>query len=359
MGRLTPTSGIAAGGWRRLLLAVAAVAAVSTGAVAGTSVAGASSGSPTSSGSSFTAGINLAGTVINFGDQLKEYQTVVAATGTLNGAPYSVNWSNFIGGPPIIAAEVGGSVDLGDMAETPTIFAQAAGDPVKVVGVTEGTGTNSAYGVMVPKGSSIKNASELRGKTIAVQEGTVEQYVLLRVLQAAGIPYGDVTVENLTVTAGEAALTSGKVDAWIGTQPFIALVTQKGEGSLIPSAASTTKILGYLTAPVSSLQNPKKAAAIGDFIVRLYKSQAQLRKDPALAARTYASTYGVPLSVAEAAVRSTNVVPTPVTTSILRYQQQEANAFLKLGLIPHQINVAQIFDTSLNRKILAAYLKSG
>ena len=52
------------------------------------------------------------------------YQTIFAATNALKGAAYTVNWTNFIGGPPVIAAETGGSVDLGDMAETPTIFAQ-------------------------------------------------------------------------------------------------------------------------------------------------------------------------------------------------------------------------------------------
>ena len=63
---------------------------------------------------------SLAGVTITFGDQLKEYQTIFAATNALKGAAYTVNWTNFIGGPPVIAAETGGSVDLGDMAETPT-----------------------------------------------------------------------------------------------------------------------------------------------------------------------------------------------------------------------------------------------
>ena len=76
---------------------------------------------------------SLTGVTINVADQFKQYETVFAATNALKGAPYTVSWSQFVGGPPIVAAETGGSVDLGDMAETPTIFAQAAGDPVKVV----------------------------------------------------------------------------------------------------------------------------------------------------------------------------------------------------------------------------------
>ena len=296
----------------------------------------------------------LTGTAITFGDQLKQYQTIVNATNTLKGAPYTVNWSNFIGGPPIIAAEVGGSVDLGDMAETPTIFAQAAGDPVKVLAVTQGASTASPYGILVPPGSSIKKASQLRGHTIAVQEGTVEQYVLIKVLQAAKIPYGAVTVENLTEIAGEAALEAGKVDAWVGTQPLSALVVHQKKGKVIPSAANTAKLLGYLTAPVSALNDPKKAAAITDFVLRLYKSEAILRKNPVLAAKTYAATYGLPLAVAAAAVKSTLTVATPITPAVIAYQQQEANTFQSMGLIPKKLNVSQIFDLPLNKKISKA-----
>jgi sulfonate transport system substrate-binding protein len=297
---------------------------------------------------------NLAGVTITFGDQVDQYQTIVNATDTLKGAAYTVSWSNFIGGPPIIAAEVGGSVDLGDMAETPTIFAQAAGDQVKVIATTEGVGKGSPYGVLVPPNSPIKTAAELRGHTIAVQEGTVEQYVLVKVLAAAHIPYSAVTIVNLNIVAGEAALESGDVDAWVGSQPFIALVTQAGKGVVIPTAAASAKVFGYLTAPVSALDNPKEAAAISDFVLRLYKSEAILRKDPALAIATYSKTYGVSESVAAAAVKSTQEIGTPLTPAIIAYQQQEANAFYSLHLLSAKLNVSSVFDLSLNKKISQA-----
>ena len=101
---------------------------------------------------------------------------------------HTVNWSNFIGGPPVIAAETGGSVDLGDMAETPTVFAQSAGDPVKVVAVTQGANPKiSPYDIVVPAGSPIKTAAQLKGQTVAVQEGTVEQYFLVQYLAKSHI----------------------------------------------------------------------------------------------------------------------------------------------------------------------------
>jgi sulfonate transport system substrate-binding protein len=320
-------------------------------ALCGTATAGiAATGS--SAATKRAAPINLSGVTITFGDQLKEYQTIFTATNALKGAAYTVNWSDFVGGPPIIAAETGGSVDLGDMAETPTIFAHAAGDPVKVIAATVGANPKiSPYDILVPKNSSIKKLSQLRGHTVAVQEGTVEQYFLIQALKKAGIPYNGVTIENLSVTSASTAVTSGKVDAAVVTQPLTALDVQGGTVQELVNGAGYLQTIGYLTASQAALDNPQKKAALADFVNRFYKAAAILRKNPTLAAETYVKTYGVPLSVAKAAVASVESASTPVTPSIMAYQQQESNTMLKLGLITSKQNVKGIFDLPFNKVI--------
>ena len=173
---------------------------------------------------------SLAGVTITFGDQLKEFQTIFAATNALKGAAYTVNWTNFIGGPPVIAAETGGSVDIGDMAETPTIFAQSAGDPVKVVAATLGTNPKtSPYSILVPSSSPIKTVAQLKGHTVAVQEGTVEQYYLVQALAEAHVPYTAVHIDNLTLTTASTAVTNGQVDAAVVVQPLTGLDKATGK----------------------------------------------------------------------------------------------------------------------------------
>jgi sulfonate transport system substrate-binding protein len=340
-----PASKTIAPGRLRRAGAVLAAAAVS---LAGTAV---SSGSSSTAGAASTT-TDLSGVTINFADQFKQYQTVFEATNALKGAKYKVSWSEFIGGPPIIAAETGGSVDLGDMAETPTIFAQSADDPVKVVAATKGTNPKSSpFGILVSKGSSIKKISQLRGHTVAVQEGTVEQYVLIQILKKAGIPYSAVTIDNLTITNASTAVTNGKVDAAVLSQPLIDLDLKSGKATQLVSAAGYAPTYGYLTASQAALDNPKKAAALADFINRFYKAQAALTKNPQLAAQTYVTTYGVPLSVAQQAVKSVSAAGTPITPAIIKYQQAEANAFHQLGLIPSKLNVAKIFDLRYNAAV--------
>jgi sulfonate transport system substrate-binding protein len=303
----------------------------------------------TTSASAATKTVSLSGVTLTFGDQLKEYQTIFLATNALQGAAYKVDWTDFVGGPPVIAAETGGSVDLGDMAETPTIFAQSAGDPVKVVAVTQGANPKvSPYDIVVPTGSSIKTAAQLRGQTIGVQEGTVEQYFLVQYLAKNHIPYSAVHISNLPVTSASTAVASGQVDAAVISQPLTGLDEVGGKVRVLANGAGYLKTYGYLTASNAALASPQKAAALQDFLKRFYKAAAILRKDPLLAAETYVKTYGVTLAVAKAAVASAQSIGTPITPSIISYQQTEANTFQKLGLIPGTLNVKSIFDLPFN-----------
>ncbi len=325
-----------------------AVAALLAGALGGAVLALPAAGPASAAG-------NLSGVTLNVADQFKEYQTVFNATGALKGAKYKVSWSDFTNGPEIVAAETGGSVDLGDMAETPTIFAQTAGDPIKVVAATVGANPKaSPFALMVPAGSSITKVSQLRGKTIAVQEGTVEQYFLILILAKAKIPYTAVTIDNLTIIDGSTAVENGQVDAYLGSQPLTGLDVHAGKARVLTTTAGYGMLLDYLTAPQSALSNPGKKAAIADFVQRFYKAQAYLTKHPQLAAATYVKTYGVPQAVALAAVKSVQVKGSPVTKAMIAYQQTEANTFLKLGLVKNKLNVAKIFTLPFNQQISKA-----
>ena len=302
-----------------------------------------------------SAAPNLSGVTLTFGDQFKEYQTILTAANALKGAKYKVNWQEFVGGPPIIAAETGGSVDLGDMAETPTIFAQAAGDPVKVVATTVSANPKiSPFDLVVPSTSPIKKLSQLRGQTIGVQEGTVEQYILIQMLKKVGIPYRGVTIENLSVVAAAAAVSSGKVAAAVISQPLTAIDLAGGKIRVLTSAAGYAQTFGYLTASQSALDNPKEAAAISDFIQRFYKAAAFLKKNPGIAEATYVKIFGVTLAEAKEAAATVQSSASPITPAIIAYQQTEANTFLKLGLITKTLNVKGIFDLPLNNSINAA-----
>src|SRR5688572_7695230 len=103
------------------------------------------------------------GTTIKIGDQLHALKSSLDVSGEGQPTDYKIEWANFVGGPPIIAAQTGGSLDVGWMAETPLIFAQAAGSPVKVVAVSKTIdGGGSPYALVVKPDSPIRSIADIK-----------------------------------------------------------------------------------------------------------------------------------------------------------------------------------------------------
>ncbi|HEX3946857.1 MAG TPA: hypothetical protein VHW47_04090, partial [Acidimicrobiales bacterium] len=140
----------------------------------------------------------------------------------------------------------------------------------------------------------------------------------------------------------------------LGSQPLTGLDVNAGKARILTTAAGYGMLLDYLTASQSALDNPKKKAAIADFVQRFYNAGNYLRKHRQLAAQTYVKTFGVPLAVAQAAVASVQVIGTPINKTVISYQQEEADAFLKLGLVTKKLNVVQIFTLPFNRQLSKA-----
>src|SRR4249920_2915458 len=92
-----------------------------------------------------------AGTVIKVGDQLDYLKTVLALSGEDKDFPYEVEYSAFVGGPPMLQAFQAGSIDSGFVGSTPLIFAQAGQQEITAVaGWATGAGT---YGLLTSPGN--------------------------------------------------------------------------------------------------------------------------------------------------------------------------------------------------------------
>src|SRR6202035_4405026 len=129
------------------------------------------------------------------------------------------DWSDFTSGPPMLQAMAGGSVDVGGGGNAPPGFAAAGGDQLAIVGALQANPNGSA--LLVPKGSPIHSVAQLRGKKIAVAQGSSADYHLLTVLNKAHLSVHDVSLDYLQPADGLAALTSGHVDAWDIWSPYI------------------------------------------------------------------------------------------------------------------------------------------
>jgi sulfonate transport system substrate-binding protein len=330
-------------------LAVAALLAL--GALAGCSSssssapAGASaSGSPSGTGS---VQADVASVTLHIGDQAGTgAQALLTAAGLIGKLPFKVAWSDFTSGPPMLQAMAAGSVDVGGVGNAPPVFAAAGGDQIAIVGALQANPHGSA--LLVPKGSPVHSVAQLRGKRIAVAQGSSADYHLLTVLNKAGISVHDVTLVYLQPAAGLAALTSGHVDAWDIWSPFIE------EGETLDGATAIVSGQGYgspysfTVASRAALADPAQAAAIRDYLSLVAQAHRWASSHLSAWAAVWAKASGLPLTVMTQAANDDYSLAVPITPAVVASEQQVADAFTAAGLIPVHVNFSQFADTSFN-----------
>jgi sulfonate transport system substrate-binding protein len=284
--------------------------------------------------------------VLRVGDQLHMLETLLKAAGEDKpGDGYSVEWSNFVGGPAVIAAQTGGSVDLGWMYETPLVFAQAAGSPIKVIAaarpVRPGT---SPVALVVALRSPIHDVADLRGRSVGFLPGTVTQYLVVRLLEQAGMTLSDIRPVTLS-TLGSALLDNGTVDAAVTVDPYLSQMLADGKTRIVASGGEPlTPDLQYIVASNRVLADPSRDAALGDFIARVARSMRKRQEQPDAEAPVYAKALGFPVPIVEQYLKRAPARFTPIDGGVISAQQTLANTFFKLGLVSRQTDANQLFD---------------
>src|SRR5258708_39704302 len=131
---------------------------------------------------------------------------------------YTVSWTEFPSGPPLLEALNVGSIDFGISGETPPIFAQAPGAPLVYLAYDPPAPQGEA--ILVPKDSSLKSVADLRGRKVALNKGSNVHYLLVKALEKAGLKYTDIEPVFLAPADALAAFTRGSIDAWVIWDPY-------------------------------------------------------------------------------------------------------------------------------------------
>jgi sulfonate transport system substrate-binding protein len=292
--------------------------------------------------------------VLHVGDQLNALQAALAAAGEDKPAGYRIEWANFVGGPTIIAAETGGSIDVGWMQETPVVFAQAAGSPVKVVAVARSAiPGRSGLALVTSPDSPVKAVGDLRGRAIGYMPGTVTQYVVVRLLEQAGLKLSDVRAVHVSGNA-TSLLATGDVDAIVTADPYLTQMLDAGKVRILATGGEPiTADFRYLVAPDTALADPVRAAAIGDFAGRVARAYRWQREHAAQAAPTYARLYKSTPEMAAKILQRAPVRFGLIDDTVIARHQQEADTFHSLGLLRRAVDASQIFDRRYNSLITA------
>jgi len=248
----------------------------------------------------------------------------------------AVNWTEFPFGPPLLEAINVGSIDVGTVGESPPIFAQAAGADLVYIG--NEPPAPAAEALIVPKDSSVKSVAELKGKRIAVAKGSNANFLLVRVLENAGLKYSDVQVTYLAPADARAAFESGRVDAWSIWDPFLAAAEkQLNARQLADGKGTVANHQFYLSARAYAEKYPE---IVHILLEELDKIDQWGMQNPKEVAKFISPLIGIELPVIEVAAQRLSYGVKPVTPEVLAAQQKIADKFFELKLVPKQVRIA-------------------
>ncbi|MBD2000373.1 sulfonate ABC transporter substrate-binding protein [Leptolyngbya sp. FACHB-541] len=288
---------------------------------------------------SASSGTSPATQTINIGYQKFGTLNILKARGgleeRLQPLGFAVQWTEFPAGPQLLEALNVGSIVFGHTGEAPPIFAQAAGAPL--VYISNEPASPASEAILIPKDSQIQSVADLRGKRVVLNKGSNVHYLLVKAIEDAGLQLSDIEVVFLPPADARAAFEQGSVDAWVIWDPFFAAaedaigakVLRDGEG-LVANREF------YLGSRDFASQNPEVVEAL---LTEIQAVDQWSVENPTELAELLSPELGIEVPTLEKVVQRRKYGAEPITDEVIADQQEIADTFHELGLIPEKINV--------------------
>jgi len=160
-----------------------------------------------------------------------------------------LDFNEFNDRPAISAGLAAGDLHLLFCAEIPAIMISAQGERIRIIKVS----STATQRVLVRSDSKITAPADLRGKRVAVLQGTSSHYCLLKILQTAGLKETDAKLSYMTPNEARAAFESKQLDGWAVWAPFGEQQEVRGTGREIGGQGAW--IHSILAVPESVLEH--------------------------------------------------------------------------------------------------------
>ena len=274
---------------------------------------------------------------------------ILRRQGTLDGVfarwAMPVTWVEFPAGPPLLEALNAGAIDFGATGDTPPIFAQAAGAALLYVGAQPVRGDNQA--IIVRDGGPVRTLADLRGRRVAYTRGSSAHNVVVKALGRAGLVPSDIQSVPLQPADAAAAFRTGAIDAWAIWDPFLAIAQQDPATRVLAQATDVAPSNSFFLARRAWAERaPDQVAALLDAI---NTAAAWAAANPDALAGLMAEVTGVPIAAQRLAAPRGVYAVQPMDPAIVAQQQDIADTFARLRIIPAPIDVRQALWTPAGR----------
>jgi NitT/TauT family transport system substrate-binding protein len=151
-----------------------------------------------------------------------------------------------------INALASGEIDANSQTLNDTLPSAASGTELKIVLVND----NSTGNDKIIAREGITSVADLRGTRVAVEQGTVDHYLLLLALAEANLTGEDIELVPLPTDAAAAAFAAGQVDAVGAFAPFTSVaLARPGSRAIATSAEFPGAIPDHLVVTADLAQN--------------------------------------------------------------------------------------------------------
>ncbi len=242
-----------------------------------------------------------------------------------------------------------GQLDANSQTLNDTISSVAAGSDQVVVLVNDNSTGNDQ--IIVKEG--INSVADLKGKTIAVEAGTVDHFLLLLGLKKAGLAASDVQIKPLETGAAAAAFVAGQVDAVGVFAPFTTQALKRDKSkTLFTSKEFPGAIPDHLVVSRKMVQD--RPQEVQSMVNTWFATLDYIQKNQAEAIKIMAKRAGVPETDYKEYNTGTTIfsvqdnlkafAPGTDMTS-LPYAAEEISKFLlETGLMKTKPDLSKIFD---------------
>lgn len=276
----------------------------------------------------------------------------------LDDTPYKLEFYSYTGSNLALQAIATDNLDLARSSDIPPLYAA----------LTEGGGNFNIVAVekmylgkqalIIGPESPIKTVADLKGQKVGYVMATSAQFFLAKMLEEAGLAWGDIEAINLSPSDGLAALLGGEIAAMAVFGNQITACEQAG-GSVLQWADKILSGNTYWEANIQSLKDPAKAAAIVDYLQRTEKLEAWIRENHQAYAEVMADKYygmTVPdfIKYIEAgeAVRQNHVFA--YVDADIAALQDVSDVLFETKALEKEVDVAPLFNDILSADITAA-----
>ena len=219
---------------------------------------------------------------------------------------------------------------------------------------------NSAGNDQIIADKSIKSVADLKGKTVAVEEGVVDDFLLVLALNDVGLTRDDVIIKGLPTDQAATAFAAGKVDAVGAFPPFTGTAMKRPGARVIASSKEYPGAIPDLLAVSGDLISERP-----DDVQKIVKTWWDVRefmeKNPRKSEKIMAKRAGIPTREYKQYKGGTRFFSLEENLEAFSdgfgmkhmpyAAKQMADFMVKVGFIPEKPDMSKLFDSSFVKNI--------